>query len=117
MCFLQLVMGRAYLNEQPKGSDVLSESSVAFLAHEYLDLYKSVTDQCAHGAQIDGQYIKKATELWSNKDIKGLSPAMQKLCAKDHEHLHLRGSNKKGALTAQAAGFQDGLCQSCLTFA
>ena len=32
MCFLQIVMGRAYLNEQPRGSDMYTESFVAKLA-------------------------------------------------------------------------------------
>ena len=69
-------MGRAYVNEQPKGSDMYTESAVSKLGQHGLDLRRSVTDQCAHGATIDGQLIKKSTELWSNKDIQAHSPAL-----------------------------------------
>ena len=110
-------MGRAYLNEQPKGSDMYTESSVAKLGDNGLDLYRSITDQCAHGAMIDEQLIKKATELWSNKDIQSFSPELGQLCRGDHTHLPLRGSNKLGALTAQAASFPKEVCRNMLKFA
>ena len=66
---------------------------------------------------IDEQLIKKATERWSNKDIQSFSPELGQLCRRDHTHLPLRGSNKLGALTAQAASFPKELCQSMLKFA
>ena len=99
-----------------KGSDVYTETSVSLLAHPSLGVYNTVADQCAHGAQINGEPIRKATELWSNKDIASLSPSLTSRCAGDHKHLHLRGSSAQGTLTLQAAHFPSGLCDSILEF-
>ena len=62
-------MGRAYLNEQPKGSDMYTESSVKYLDRYGLNAHKSVFDQCRHDAKIDDLFIKKGTEVWSNEDF------------------------------------------------
>ena len=55
---------------------------VTIFGQNGLDLHRSITDQCAHGATIDGQLIRKSTELWSNNDIQANSPNLELLCNK-----------------------------------
>eukprot|EP00959_Pyramimonas_sp_CCMP1952_P073386 1533864-Pyramimonas_sp.AAC.1 len=41
-------------------------------------------------------------------------PELSQRCDGSHEHVHLRGSNKVGSKTAQAAVYPDDLCRAIL---
>ena len=104
---VQMVLGKAYIIENPHGSDIWSESALRYLRDEG---QVTVLDQCQFGAQLEGQFILKATDLLSNLALPGLG----RRCPGDHQHLHLRGSNAKGSRTAQSAVYPQGLCRAIL---
>ncbi len=107
LCLLQVIMGRSYIVEGPKGSDMYTESPISLLQHESLPSEQTLLDQCAFGASMDEGLIRKGTELKSDQRL----PELNRTCSGDHDHVHLRGTNKKGSRTAQSAVYPDGLCQ------
>ena len=110
LCFLQLVMGRSYMIENPKGSDIYEESAIHNLQHECLPHTRATFDQCPFGATMDGGFIQKSTDIESDQPL----PELCRYCDRSHQHVHLRGSNKMGTRTAQAAVYPDGLCDAIL---
>jgi len=108
MCLLQVIIGGSYMIENPKNSDIYKDSPLALLEHESLPSEKTVLDQCAYGASMDGGLIRKSTEMRSD----GPMTELNRSCSGEHEHVHLRGTNKRGSRTAQAAVYPDELCQT-----
>ena len=114
VCVLQQLLGRTYIIENPKGSDSWRDS-LSPLSHLVNPTSTGAgvftnLDQCAFGAQIQDRPIKKSTELLSNHSL----PNLCCHCPGDHDHLHLRGSDSNGSLTAQAAVYPSGLCSAVL---
>ena len=108
LCLLQVVMGRSYIIENPKDSDMYTESPISLLQHESLPWHRRLLDQCQFGASMDGGLLRKSTELHSDQSL----PELDQKCAGDHEHAHLRGNNKNGSSTAQSAVYPDALCHT-----
>ena len=119
--FLQVVMGRAYGYEQPKGSDMPVESDLSAL-DQHLTTYTAHFDQCMKGAAIDGQLIRKSSELHSNVDIAACVPGLTQKCDKKHTHLHVRGSvttgtNKGASKSSASAMYPPEMCDDIVELA
>ena len=108
-CFLQILLGRGYYVENPKGSDifVVEESPLSVL--RTLPFGKRVIDQCMRGAELEDTPVKKATDLQSNKELKD-----DVICDATHQHLPLRGTGPGGSRTAQSAKYTEELCTEYL---
>ena len=65
LCFLQIVMGRSYMIENPKGSDIYEKSALRHLQHECLPHVRTTFDQCSYGATMDGGFVLKSTDIES----------------------------------------------------
>ena len=110
LCFLQVVMGRSYMIENPRGSDLYEESAIQHLRGSDLPWHLTTLDQCSYGATLEGGLIRKSTDIGSNQAV----PELSLRCGGDHDHVHLRGSGKDGARTALAAVYPDELCDAIL---
>ena len=98
--------------EQPRGSDLYTDSQVKEL-FEDLPVSFTTFDQCMFGAQLADGYIKKATTTASNASL----PELARRCDGGHGHVQLRGADKGGTRTAQAAVYPQGLCDGLCTAA
>ena len=60
-CFLQMLLSRSYIIEQPHGSDLFESHALSPItgAHAYFPHHAYVFDQCALGATMDGCAIRK----------------------------------------------------------
>ena len=113
LCFLQVLLGRTYTIENPKGSDIDKESMVQHLKAHGLPWNVNSLDQCGYGATIDDGPIKKSTSLMSDQVL----PELTGRCTGDHVHVHLRGTSSKGSRTALSAVYPDALCDAILSAA
>ena len=106
--FIQMLMGRAWVLEQPAGSDLIRASAMStVIGNEDLgSTYSFLFDQCMLGAHSEGVPTEKRTGLWSNKPFR--SPPPQ--CDGSHRHCILRGSDTGGSRTAQAAVYPKPMC-------
>ena len=69
LCFLQLLMARSYMVENPKGSDICDESPLCLLRHACLPHARTTLDQCPYGATIDGGPILKSTDIEADQPL------------------------------------------------
>ena len=76
----------------------------------HLPHHSFIFDQCMMGAKMDGEYIKKKTRLESDFEFQQSAPT----CDGTHKHMILRGSNKNGPRTAQAAVYPAAMCDLIL---
>ena len=106
-CVVQLCLGRHFVLENPHASDLWTESALRHLA---VDMPKTVLDQCQFNAQMEGQFVKKTTDLVSSAPL----PMLARRCDGSHPHLHLRGKNSQGSRAAQSAVYSDELCKAML---
>ena len=90
-CFLQDLLGRRYLLENPGGSDIFDSEESPLKHLQKTGYHTQRLDQCQYGANLEGHFIKKATELQSNQPL----PPHNK-CDGSHVHLHLRGTGIGG---------------------
>ena len=111
--FIQTLMGKAWMLEQPVGSDLTRASALSVLTgtDSLEKVYPWVFDQCMLGAHSQGEPTKKRTQLQSNKQFH--SPPPQ--CDGSHRHCVLRGSDSLGSRTAQAAVYPQKMCDKILT--
>ena len=93
MCFIQVILGRAYLIENPSHSDIFHESPLDNIYRFALPYHEHHLDQCMYGAWMDEKRVKKSTTLLGNTVFSGLEIR----CSADHEHQHLRGGNSQGS--------------------
>ena len=105
---VQMLLGRAWMLEQPAGSDMFRASAMnVLIGNEGLDkTYSHVFDQCMLGAQSEGTPVKKHTGLTSNRPFHSSPPQ----CDGSHQHCVLRGSDGGGSRTAQAAVYPQPMC-------
>ena len=109
---IQSLMGRAWILEQPAGSDMFRKSALRYLtgADPIQENFKYVFDQCMLGANSDGVPAKKKSEMRSNQAFTTQPPQ----CDGQHVHCILRGSDSGGSRTAQAAVYPPQLCNLIL---
>ena len=107
VCFLQILLGRGYFIESPRGSDIYDAEESPLHHLQTLGFFQRHIDQCMKGARLEGQAILKSTTIQScnklQEDIK---------CDRNHTHLPLRGSGPGGSRTAQSAKYPEELCQA-----
>ena len=103
LCFLQVLLGAGYLLENPKGSDIFTDSPLQPLQNNSLPYETNTLDQCAYGAALDEGPIRKSTDLASDRKW----PVLEHRCDGLHKHIQLRGTNKKGALTGPKRSFAE----------
>ena len=114
-CLVQVVLGRSYLIEQPRDSEMMIQSAMAELKGHSLPHHRTVLDQCQYGAVVDAMPIKKATEINSNVDVTEMSVGLGRKCPREHVHNHLQGLAKDGlSKTAHAAVYPVELCDKFL---
>ena len=106
-CVIQLCLGRHFVLENPHGSDIWTESALRHLTPES---HKTVLDQCQFNTVMEGQFVKKTTDLFSDSPL----PELARRCDGSHPHLLLRGKNQQGSRTAQSAVYSDELCSALL---
>ena len=112
LCLGQLLFGRSYFSEQPKGSDMYKDSSMKELTYHGLPYCLVHLDQCACGAHVEQQAVLKSAELRSNVTI----PAeLTRKCPTNHDHYLLRGATADGRrATAISCMYSDDLCKALL---
>ena len=110
--FIQMVLGRVWMLEQPAGSDLFRASALQVLTGaDALDqVFPWVFDQCMLGAQVGGQAVKKRTQISSNSKFHSDPPQ----CDGSHTHCVLRGCDYTGSRTAQAAVYPPEMCRKIL---
>ena len=104
MCALaQHLLERLFLIENPAGSEIFSSQESPLSSLTEVTVRRRL-DQCMLGACLEGQPIRKSTELLANRpigeDIK---------CSGGHTHCQLRGHGPGGLRTAQAAMYPQAL--------
>ena len=111
-CFVQMLLGRSYVGEQPAGSDLFDSLPMSLVTGKdaHLPHHSFIFDQCMIGAKMDGEHIKKRTRLESDFEFQRSAPT----CDGTHKHMILRGSNKHGPRTAQAAVYPAAMCDLIL---
>lgn len=82
--FLQILIGHSYFLEQPKGSDMFTKSPIAKPKTYNLPHASTLTDQCMHGACIEGVAIRTSTEILPVKELKEFSPQLPAICDGKH---------------------------------
>ena len=112
VCLFQTLLGRAWILEQPAGSDMFRASALRCLtgADAVVETHDFIFDQCMLGANSDGIPTKKATELRSNRPFHTQPPR----CDGGHQHCILRGHDSGGSRTAQAAVYPQAMCDLIL---
>ena len=113
MCMIQWLIGKSFLVENPKGSDIFKSSCLTELLTTDLSAYRHELDQCMFVGKLHGQEIKKPTGMLGNKYYQKL----ERKCCGTHRHLVLRGGDRNGALTAQAAVYPTELCDTLVQIA
>ena len=100
------------MGEQPAGSDLFDSLPMSLVTGRdaHLPHHSFIFDQCALGAKMDDEYIKKKTRLESDFEFQQTAPT----CDGTHKHMILRGSNQKGSRTAQAAVYPAAMCDLIL---
>ena len=76
MCFIQVILGRAYVIENPSHSDIFHESPLDNLYRFALPHYEHQLDQCMYGAWMDEERVKKSTTLLGNTGFQWLGDPM-----------------------------------------
>ena len=103
-----MLFGRAWILEQPAGSDMFRASAMNVLIGNgnLGPTYSHEFDQCMLGAHSEGTPVKKRTGLTSNRPFHSSPPQ----CDGSHQHCVLRGSDAGGSRTAQAAVYPQPMC-------
>ena len=100
LCFVQVVIGRAYIIERSRGSEMMVESPLSQLSTLQQDAVSF--DQCYFEAKLkDEVLISEST----NVDSHVFLPEFEKTCDGTHEHIHLGASNRAGLRTTQSVVF------------
>ena len=107
-CALQTVLGRHWMVENPAHSEIWQNSALYELGALRPGMH--VLDQCAFGATLEGQFIKKRTEVLSSF----AAPELLRRCGGDHDHLQLRGRSATGLRAAHAAVYPKEMCDAIL---
>ena len=89
---MQILLGRAYISEHPKGSDLyrVNETPLLNLTRHGLPLHCRAEGALVKVKKMSGQPILKSTELRSNSSMPYL---LARKCGQDHAHYHLRGGD------------------------
>ena len=100
------------MGEQPAGSELFDSLPMSMITGRdaHLPHHSFVFDQCALGAKMDDEYIKKKTRFESDFEFEQIAPQ----CDGTHKHMILRGHNKNGSRTAQAAVYPEAMCDLIL---
>ena len=115
MLLIQVILGRAWVLEQPEGSDILKESPLKALICT-TPWYQTKLHQCMYGQVLEGLPARKATELSSNVDVSTAAPSFSVKCNKEHDHCHVRGPSKDGVnLSSLSAAYPQKLVDTLLS--
>ena len=110
LIFVNLLLGRGFLVENPGGSDMYSdpESPIrALIVHCGFHTETTKAAQCAFGAESNGRALKKETDFHSDCP----RPPLRRDCPGDHEHLQIRNHKGSGELAAQSAVYTRDLAE------
>ena len=111
-CFVQLVLGRDFIIEQPKGSDLFEAYGIKLLtgSESLVKIFTWIFDQCMLGAESGGIPTKKRTQLAASFPFVQDPPQ----CDGSHPHQILRGHLGGTSRTAAAAVYPHAMCQLIL---
>ena len=114
MLLTQVIVGRAWVCEQPEGSDLWKESPLKRLVCT-TPWYQTKLHQCMYGKVLEGLPARKATELASNADVEAAAPSLSANCDKTHNHCHVRGPTEDGVnLSSLSAAYPQKLIDKFL---
>ena len=107
-CFIQLILGRHFVIENPHGSDLFEAHGLKAVAgkENVLDIIYWIFDQCMLGAKSGGKATKKRTKLAASFRFKAEAPQ----CDGSHTHQLLHGRANGVSRTAAAAVYPKELC-------
>ena len=110
--FIQSLLGRSWMVEQPAGSDMFRASALSLLTGDdpLEPNFDFTFDQCMLGAHSENIPVKKRSTLLANRPFSSEPPQ----CDQSHQHCVLRGSDRFGVRTAQAAVYPPRLCSLLL---
>ena len=103
-CFIQILLGRRYLLENPAYSDIFTKSPLQHLRD--MNYFLDPLDQCAVGGMLEGQFIRKRTHFQCSNELHHLHVQ----CPGTHKHLHLRGEGR----AASSAQYTQEECERIL---